>query len=88
MLPEKFEKNFLILELPYNIGICTNIAHANSLHPPSTKSIIEQTRHHIPCRQSSAVLVIQFDTQYTIETKHSTDDDTYQVKTGARRRRR
>ena len=35
MLSEKFEKNFLILELPYNIGICTIIAHANSLHPPT-----------------------------------------------------
>ena len=35
MLSEKFEKNFLILELPYNIGICTNIAHANSLNPPN-----------------------------------------------------
>ena len=35
MLSEKFEKNFIILELPYNIGICTNIAHANSLHPPT-----------------------------------------------------
>ena len=34
MLSEKFEKNVLILELPYNIGICTNIAHTNSLHPP------------------------------------------------------
>ena len=33
MLSEKFEKNVLILELPYNIGICTNIAHAHSLHP-------------------------------------------------------
>ena len=35
MLSEKFEKKFLILELPYNIGICTNIAHATSLHPPT-----------------------------------------------------
>ena len=35
MFSEKFEKNFLILESPYNIGICTNIAHTNSLHPPT-----------------------------------------------------
>ena len=35
MLSEKFEIFPLILELPYNIGICTNIAHTNSLHPPN-----------------------------------------------------
>ena len=35
MVSEKFEKNFLILKLPYNIGICTKIAHTNSLHPPT-----------------------------------------------------
>ena len=28
MLSEKFEIFFLILELPYNIGICTNIAQS------------------------------------------------------------
>ena len=38
MLSEKFEKNVLILELPYNIGICTSLAHANSLHPPTLTS--------------------------------------------------
>ena len=41
MLSEKFEKNFLILEFPYNIGICTNIAHTNSLHPPNIAYIYE-----------------------------------------------
>ena len=34
MSPEKFEQNFPILDFPYNIRICTNIAHTNSLHPP------------------------------------------------------
>ena len=34
MSSEKFEeKKFPILELPNNIGICTNIAHTKSFHP-------------------------------------------------------
>ena len=36
ILIEKIGKKLPILELPYNIGICTNIAHTNSLHPPTT----------------------------------------------------
>ena len=35
MSSEKFEFFSPILELPYNIGICTNIEHTNSLHPPN-----------------------------------------------------
>ena len=46
MLSEKFEFFFFILEFSYNIGICTNIAHTNSLHPPNN-TIIPQLYPHL-----------------------------------------
>ena len=53
MLSEKFEKRFLILELPYNIGICTNIAHTNSLHPPTDNEMLRMR-----CKQTEAGVTV------------------------------